>query len=75
VSKKRYGDRNWGPKGVAPGPRNKAASFDEIVENMGLAPAQYASSVQLKEWVRANRRQKYVPPDLLTAWGFEVEPL
>ncbi len=54
--------------------RKRAASFDEIVENMGLSPAQYASSAELKEWARANRGQKYVPIDLLIAWGFEVEP-
>jgi len=41
---------------------------------MGLSPAQYESSEELKEWVRTNRGQKYVPIDLLTAWGFDVEP-
>lgn len=55
-------------------PRQTAASFDEIVEKMGLSPAQYESSAELKEWARAHRGQKYVPIDLLTAWGFEVEP-
>ena len=56
-------------------PPKRPASFDEVVECMGLSPAQYATSTELKEWVRANRERKYVPIDLLRAWGFEVEPL
>ena len=72
---KRYANRTWGAKGIVPMPRQRPASFDEVVENMGLSPAQYASSAELKEWVRANRGQKYVPIDLLTAWGFEVETI
>jgi len=75
VSKKRYGDRNWGPKGVAPIAHKGTSSFEEIVENLGLSPEQYASSDQLKEWARINSRQKYAPIDLLKTWGFEVEPL
>ena len=75
LRRKRFVDRNWGPNGVAPMPPKRAASFDEVVENMGLSPAQYASSAELKEWVRANRGRRYVPIDLLIAWGFEVEPL
>ena len=74
MKKKRYAYRSWGAKGVVPTPLQKAASFDQIVENMGLSPAQYLNSAELKEWVRSNRGQKYVPSDLLTAWGFEVEP-
>ena len=74
LKKKRYAYRSWGAKGVVPAPLQKAASFDQIVENMGLSPAQYQNSAELKEWVRSNRGQKYVPSDLLTAWGFEVEP-
>ena len=48
----------------------RAASFDEIVKNMGLSPEQFEGSAELKEWVRANMGQKYVPIDLLIAWGF-----
>ena len=74
LKKKRYAYRSWGAKGVVPTPLQKAASFDQIVKNMGLSPAQYLNSAELKEWVRSNRGQEYVPSDLLTAWGFEVEP-
>lgn len=72
---KRFVDRSWGSNGVVLVPRKRAASFDEVVKNMGLSPAQYASSPELKEWARTNRTQRYVPIDLLIAWGFEVESL
>ncbi len=65
MRRKRFVDRSWGSNGVVPMPRKNASSFDEVVENMGLSPAQYASSLELKEWARANRTQKYVPIDLL----------
>ena len=75
LRRKRFVDRSWGSNGVVPMPRKRAASFDEVVKSMGLSPAQYASSAELKEWVRTNRTQRYVPIDLLIAWGFEVESL
>lgn len=74
MSKKRFVQRSWGSKGVVPAPRRNAASFDQVVENLGLSPAQFENSAELKEWVRANREHKYVPIDLLVTWGFEVEP-
>jgi len=74
LSKKRYTNRSWGCNGVVPMASKKAASFDQIVENMGLSPEQFEGSAELKEWARANMGQKYVPIDLLMAWGFEVEP-
>lgn len=49
-------------------------SFDEIVRNLGLSsPAEYVSSAALKDWVRVNKDHKYVPQDLLEAWGFAVD--
>jgi hypothetical protein len=48
-----------------------ATSFEQIVKKLGLSPEQYKSSDRLKEWVRRNMDEKYVPPDLLKAWGFE----
>jgi len=46
------------------------ASFDRVVTVLGLGPEQYKSSVRLKEWVRKNKDDKYVPPELLKHWGF-----
>lgn len=74
LSRKRYTGQSWGSKGVLPMPENRPTSFDEIVERMGLSPAEYESSAELKQWVLANVGQKYVPVDLLIAWGFEVDP-
>ncbi|HET9409133.1 MAG TPA: hypothetical protein VFO39_17955 [Candidatus Sulfotelmatobacter sp.] len=52
---------------------SEATSFDHVVAILGLAPEQYKSSAALKEWVRQNKDEKYVPPDLLKHWGFVVE--
>ncbi len=48
-----------------------ATSFEQMVKKFGLSPEEYASSARLKEWVRRNVNEKYVPSDLLKAWGFE----
>jgi hypothetical protein len=37
---------------------------------LGIGPNQYKDSLPLKEWVRQNKDDKYVPPDLLKHWGF-----
>lgn len=47
-------------------------SFEQIVRKLHLSPDQYLGSIQLKEWVRKNKDQKYVPSDLLKAWNFEA---
>jgi hypothetical protein len=55
---------------LAPG---KPSTFEETVLRLGLSPEQYQSSAILKEWARKHRNEKYVPPDLLSAWGLAVE--
>ena len=50
-----------------------ASSFEQVVKDLGISPEQYESSALLKDWVRRNMDEKYVPSDLLKAWGFEVE--
>lgn len=47
-------------------------TFEYIVRRLGLLPSQYTTSRELKEWVRKNKDSKYVPPQLLEAWGFNV---
>jgi len=47
-----------------------ATSFERVVMELGLSPEQYESSALLKDWVRRNMDEKYVPSDLLKAWGF-----
>jgi len=49
---------------------DKMTSFDRVVAVLGIGPEQYKSSVRLKEWVRKNKDEKYVPSELLKHWGF-----
>jgi len=44
-----------------------------MVRDQGLSIDQYKTSTELKEWVRKNRNEKYVPPELLEAWQFIVD--
>ena len=46
------------------------SSFERVVDSLKLSPEQYQSSPQLREWVLRNKDHKYVPPDLLKAFGF-----
>ena len=50
-----------------------SSSFEHVARRLGLLPSQYATSAELKEWVRKNKDQKYVPPYLLDLWGFDVD--
>jgi hypothetical protein len=49
------------------------SSFDQIVETLSLVPHQYEGSPELKEWVRRNKNQRYVPTEVLDAFGFDVD--
>jgi hypothetical protein len=48
------------------------SSFERFVDSLKLSPEQYKSSPELREWVLRNKDHKYVPPDLLKAFGFQV---
>jgi hypothetical protein len=48
------------------------SSFDRVVDSLKLSPDQYRTSPELREWVLRNKDHKYVPPDLLKAFGFQV---
>jgi hypothetical protein len=65
--------RNFGPEPVSSQSQSaldaKASSFDAVVKALGLAPKDFLGSAQLKAWVKQNKDHKYVPPDLLKAWG------
>jgi hypothetical protein len=45
-------------------------SFEHVVNALRLSPEEYERSIPLKEWVRLNKDDKYVPSELLKAWGF-----
>jgi len=66
---RRRGNPLWGKPDivVASGP----SSFEQTVKALKLRPEDFVSSPLLKEWARLNKDHKYVPSDLLAAWGFE----
>jgi hypothetical protein len=43
------------------------------VEALGLTPEGYMDSIALKRWVIENKDRKYVPTELLNAWGFVIK--
>jgi hypothetical protein len=68
---KQRGNPNWGkPEHIAIVPTS--STFDSMVKALGLTPDTYIDSVELKRWVSENKDNKYVPTELLDAWGFAV---
>ena len=67
---KRRGNPNWG-KAVQFPPAGPS-SFESVVKTLGLRPHQYETSTSLKDWVAKNKHNKYVPQDLLLAWGMSA---
>ena len=54
-------------------PVTSPSSFEQLVKELDISPGEYRSSPELKEWVRRNKDERYVPPELLKAFGFEVD--
>ena len=52
---------------------DEPTSFEHVVAILGIAPHEYKTSVALKEWVRQNKDEKYVPTELLDYWGFTAD--
>ena len=72
VMRRRQVNRNF----TKPGSRPivfSANSFEQMVKTLNISPEEYRSSPELKEWVRQNKDQRYVPPELLEAFGFQVD--
>ncbi len=66
------GNPNWGK----PQPLQQmlgATGFEQAVRALRLSPDQYRDSPGLKDWVCKNKDSKYVPLDLLQAWGLTVK--
>jgi hypothetical protein len=66
------GTPNSNSPGAIHPPALLESSFDRVVDSLKLSPEQYQSSTELREWVLQNKDHKYVPPDLLKAFGFQV---
>lgn len=69
---KKRGNPNWGKPDMQTAPV-VPTSFEDVVKKLRLSPAESEGSARLKEWVRKNKDQKYIPDDLLKLWGFEVK--
>jgi hypothetical protein len=46
------------------------SEFERVAEALRLSPPEYLTSSALREWARQNKDYKYVPSELLKAWGF-----
>jgi hypothetical protein len=65
------GNPNWGKAGGdIP---NATTSFEEMVRRLKLSEKEYRSSIPLKKWAEKHKDSKYVPQDLLEAWGIVVK--
>lgn len=69
---KKRGNPNWVKTDMQATPVVPTA-FEDFVKKLRLSPADYEASLILREWVRKNKDQKYIPDDLLKLWGFEVK--
>lgn len=49
------------------------SSFEEVVRALCLSPEQYSASAELKAWVERNKDVKYVPQELLAAFGLTAQ--
>jgi hypothetical protein len=68
---RRRGNPNWGKPEVGPAVI-VPSQFETLVEKLGLAPEEYASSRELREWTLRNRNERYVPEALLNEWRLDV---
>jgi hypothetical protein len=71
MSPQRENSNSAGPGAPKSRPFSES-SFDRVVDSLKLSPEQYQSSPELREWVLRNKDHKYVPQDLLKAFGFQV---
>jgi hypothetical protein len=70
---KKRGNSNWGKPDNAAVPYSGVSTFEAVVKKLRLTPADSEDSIQLQEWARKNKDQKYVPLNLLLAWGVDVK--
>jgi hypothetical protein len=64
---RKKGNPNWGKTYIdIP---NMPTSFEGMVRRLKLSEEDYRSSIPLKEWAKKHKDSKYIPQDLLEAWG------
>jgi hypothetical protein len=62
---------NWG-QGYGDAPITPT-SFEEMVGQLKLSEKEYRNSIPLRQWAQNHKDSKYVPQDLLEAWGIEAK--
>ena len=46
-------------------------TFETVAQALGLTATEFEGSIPLREWANRNKDHKYVPLDLLEAWGLQ----
>jgi hypothetical protein len=64
---------NWNQLGGSMSVPSGPTSFEEVTRTLGLSPSDYQGSPELRRWVTENKNSRYVPSDLLKAWGLTVD--
>jgi hypothetical protein len=70
--KKKRGNPNWDKLASHSAADAQPSSFEQIVRSFDCLQTSIFGSVQMREWVRKNKDQKYVSSDLFKAWNFEA---
>ena len=70
----RKGNPNWSQGQSTPIGPSLPTEFELQVKQLQLAPAEYASSHELRHWCLKNRNRCYIPEWLLDAWNIPVDP-
>ena len=52
--------------------QTEPSTFEQKAQELGLKPDKYATSKKLREWAKKNYMTKYVPEQLLKAWGCRI---
>jgi hypothetical protein len=70
---KRRGNPNWGKPEMNGPVTPTITDFQRVAHEFNLQPDQYIGSSLLREWASRNKNSKFIPENLLEAWGFQVE--
>jgi hypothetical protein len=69
--RRKRGNPNFGRPVIVP--QAGSTAFEYFVARLGLSPGEYATSIELREWVRRNKDHKYVPSAVLNLWGLQAD--
>ena len=67
---KKRGNPNWAKNVPLP---IVECEFDQLVREYGLEPEKILRSHRMRAWAERNANHKYIPEELLDAWGIIVD--